>query len=60
MKISVQDLVEKNACTDHLNLYKYFNLDQVDWSGKKITINDGEYYDALIQLAKKLKFQTFR
>ena len=35
MKISIQDLVKRNACAKHLNLYKYFNLDQVDWSGKK-------------------------
>jgi len=36
MKISVQDLVEKKVCNKNdLNIYKYFNLDQIDWSGKR-------------------------
>jgi len=55
MKISVQDLVEKKASAECLNLYKYFNLDQVDWSGKKITINDEEYYESILWL-----FENFR
>jgi len=55
MKIRVQDLVEKKACVEHLNLYKYFNLDQVDWSGKKITINDEDYYNSIKWLIENFR-----
>jgi len=60
MKISVQDLVEKKANAECLNLYKYFNLDQVDWSGKKITINDEDYFNLIARLIKTFKIPNIQ
>ncbi len=60
MKINTHHLVEKKACRDKLNIYKYFNLDQVDWSRKKITINDESYYNSIIWLIENFRIPNIQ